>query len=184
MNQAIRSPEIRLIDEQGQQLGVMPTRSALELARERDLDLVEVAPNATPPVCRLLDYDKFRYLQTKKERESKKGHKLVLLRQVRFRVGIGSHDKEAKVRQIRKLLGEGAKVKISVFFRGREITHPELGATLLRGIAEELKDEARLEQTPTMEGRALAIVMIPSPQKATKVTNPEKELTGAQVEDS
>ena len=162
----------------------MPVQQALELARERGLDLVEVAPNAEPPVCRILDYGKFRYIQTKKERESKKGHKLVMVRQVRFRTRIGDHDRQAKIRQIRKLLEEGAKVRISVQFRGREITHPELGVTLLRSVAEELKTEARLEQPPTMEGRALAIILVSNPQKDTKAATAEEELKGAQAENS
>ncbi len=131
------------------------------MARERDTDLVEVASAAEPPVCRLLDYGKFKYTQTKKERESKKSQKSVGLREVRLRPGIGSHDLDAKSKTIRKLLTSGAKVKVTVVFRGRSITHPELGIGLLRKVSEGLAAEAKLEKAPAMEGRALTVILIP-----------------------
>ncbi len=139
----------------------MSTRDALNYARERDLDLVEVAPNANPPVCRVLDYGRLKYLQAKKEREAKKGHKSAELREVRVRPRIGEHDVDVKVRKVKELLDQGDKVKISVFFRGREQAHPELGIAVLRRIAEELKEQAKLERPPTQEGRAVNIVLIP-----------------------
>ncbi len=150
-----------VIDDLGQQLGTMPTPEAHNLAQERGLDLVEVAPGANPPVCRLMDYGKFRYLQTKKEREARKGQKLTLLREVRFRPRIGVHDMEAKSRQVRKLLDEGAKVKLTVMFRGREITHQEIGIDLLRRVAETFKEDAKLEKAPSLEGRRLSIIITP-----------------------
>ena len=141
---------------------MLATKDALELAEERDLDLVEVAPNSEPPVCRLLDYGKFRYLQTTKERELRKGQKTNSMREVRFRPRIGQHDIEAKERLVQKLLGQGSKVKVSVLFRGREMEHPELAMRLLRRVAETLRESSKLEQAPKMEGRMMSIVLIPA----------------------
>ena len=140
----------------------MTVQDALTLAQERGLDLVEVAPGADPPVCRLLDYGRFRYVQTKREREARKGQKSTALREVRFRPAIGQHDLDAKYRTIQKLLDTGAKVKVSVLFRGRAITHPELGVNLLRRVAEGLQEEAKLERAPTMEGRMMSIILTPT----------------------
>jgi len=131
------------------------------VAQERELDLVEVAPASDPPVCRLLDYGRFRYVQTKKEREARKSQKATGVREVRFRPSIGQHDLDAKYRTIQKLLATGAKVKVSVVFRGRSITHPELGVSLLRKVAEGLEEEAKLERAPAMEGRTLSIILVP-----------------------
>ncbi len=163
-----------VVDDQGEQLGTMPTSEAIQLAQEKGVDLVEVAPAAKPPVCRLLDYGKFRYLQTKKEREARKGQKTSLLREVRFRPRIGDHDIEAKKRQVKKLLDEGAKVKLTVMFRGREITHQDIGVELLRGIAEAFKDEAKPEKTPSLEGRRLSIIIAPTGQRAKVEKDPEE----------
>jgi len=139
----------------------MSRDEAFQLAQEKDLDLVEVAPAADPPVCRILDYGKFKYVQTKKEREAKKSQKSTALREVRFRPGIGQHDQDAKLRTVHKLLATGAKVKLSVIFRGRSITHPEIGVTLLKKMAESLQEEAKLEKPPGMEGRSLSIILLP-----------------------
>ena len=157
-----------VIDDEGEQLGTMPTFEAIQFAQERGLDLVEVAPAAQPPVCRLLDYGKFRYLQTKKEREGRKTQKVNLLREVRFRPRIGDHDMEAKKRLVKKLLDEGSKVKLTVMFRGREITHQDIGVDLLRKTAEAFSDEAKLEKAPTMEGRRLSIIIVPTSQISQK----------------
>ncbi len=146
----------------------MATRDALAMARERDLDLVEVAPNSSPPVCRLLDYGKFRYLQTTKEREMRRSSKAISMRQVRFRPRIGRHDAEAKERLTKRLLQSGSKVKVSVLFRGREIVHPELALNLLREVAENLKDDAKLEQAPAMEGRMMSIILVPAKSSGNK----------------
>ena len=167
-----------VVDDQGEQLGTMPTSEAIQLAQEKGVDLVEVAPAAKPPVCRLLDYGKFRYLQTKKEREARKGQKTSLLREVRFRPRIGDHDIEAKKRQVKKLLDEGAKVKLTVMFRGREITHQDIGVELLRRIAEAFKDEAKPEKTPSLEGRRLSIIIAPTGQRA-KVEKEFEEVANA-----
>ena len=152
------------MDERGKQLGVMPTRTALDLASERGFDLVEVAPAASPPVCRLMDYGKFRYEAARKEREARKINKARSgneLREVRMKTRIGKHDLDAKTRLVKRLLGQGAKVRVSVMFRGREITHPQLGMALLKTVAEDLSEEALLERPPTMEGRFLAMILAP-----------------------
>lgn len=162
INERIRVPEVRLIDDQGTQLGVMPTRQALALATDRGLDLVEVAPNSVPPVCRILDYGKFKYIQSTKEKEVRRTHKPSAVREVRFRPRIGQHDFDAKERLARKLLGEGAKVKVSVMFRGREMDHPELAVALLKRVAEGLKEDAKLEQAPNLEGRMMSILLAPA----------------------
>jgi translation initiation factor IF-3 len=155
-------PNVLVVTEDNEQLGVMTVQDALALAQERGLDLVEVAPGADPPVCRLLDYGRFRYVQTKRDREARKSQKSTALREVRFRPAIGQHDLDAKYRTIQKLLYTGAKVKVSVLFRGRSITHPELGVNLLRKVAEGLQEEAKLERAPAMEGRMMSIILTPT----------------------
>ena len=175
-NQRIRIPEVRLVDEKGEQLGVMATAQALRIAEERGLDLVEVAPAASPPVCRLLDYGKFRYEATRKEREARKVRKSKVtneLREVRFRTRIGVHDRAAKTRLVKRLLDQGSKVKVIVMFRGREIAHPELGMTLLRLVAEDLADDARLERPPGFEGRWLTMILTPNATKADAASEEE-----------
>lgn len=172
MNSQIRVREVRVVDENSEQMGVLPLDEALKLAQERELDLVEVAPNSVPPVCRLLDYGKFRYLQTKREREARRTRKTTELAEVRFRPRIGAHDLDSKVGKIRELLDEGTKVRVSVMFRGREITHPELGVKILRNVAETLKDVSKLQRAPAMEGRYMVIHLSPSdyvePEKITE----------------
>ncbi len=137
-------------------------QDAMNLAQQKNLDLVEVSATADPPVCRILDYGKLRYLHSKKVKESKKSQKSTVMREVRFRPNIGTHDLEAKTRKVKNLLEDGTKVRVAVFFRGREMTHPELGMSLLKRVAEQLKDDGRLERPPTMEGRALAIILTPN----------------------
>ena len=176
-NNRIRVPEVRLVDEEGGQLGVMPTPQALEIAEEKGLDLVEVAPTAVPPVCRLMDYGKFRYEVSRKERESRKVQRSKptnVLREVRMKTRIGVHDRSAKTRLVKRLLGEGSKVKVSVVFRGREIAHPQLGMGLLRAVAEDLVDDALLERAPAFEGRMLMMILTPTAVKAEKTPEPEK----------
>lgn len=143
----------------------MPIAQALDLAREADLDLVEVAPTADPPVCRVLDYGKFKYEQSKKERDARKHQHQVVLREVRFKIKIGRHDIDFKARTAEKLLREGDKVKVSVMFRGREITHPQIGRDLLDRMYEKLKDIAAVERPPTMEGRFMSMILTPTVAK-------------------
>ncbi len=153
----------------------MTLRDAWEVARVHNLDLVEVAPTAVPPVCRLLDYGKFRYEQAKKEREARKSQKFVLVREIRLRPNISDHDFEAKVRSARKLLDGGDKVRVVVMFRGREITHSELGWKLLQRISEQLKDVASVEGRPLMIDRRMNVVLSPSIQKTKKTKEEVKE---------
>jgi len=147
----------------------MPLAQAREVSKNRNLDLVEVAAAAVPPVCRLLDYGKYKYEQAKKEREARRSQKVALVREVRLRPKIGNHDFEAKVRLARKLLGGGDKVKVAVLFRGREITHPEIGWRLLQRMAESLKEVASVDGQPVMVGKRMNVVLsplaTPKPQK-------------------
>ncbi len=178
MNERIRIREVRLIDEEGRQIGIIPTREALEMARERGLDLVEVAPNAVPPVCRLMDYGKFRYEQSRKERESKKNQHVVRVKEVRVEPQIGKNDLETKGRLAAKFLDGGDKVKLTVLFRGRSITHPELGRDLLEQLTEQLRDHGTVEQTARMEGRTMNVYMAPLRQKASASDREEATTSG------
>ena len=161
INQMIRAQEVRLVGEKGEQLGIMPLSQAQETARKHDLDLVEVAPAAAPPVCRLLDYGKYKYQQAKKDQGMRKSQKISQLREIRLRPKIGIHDFEAKSRTARKLLADGDKVKVTVLFRGREITHPELGHKLLQRMTETLNESASMERQPIIEGKRMNIILTP-----------------------
>lgn len=160
VNRQIRAREIRVIDEKGEQLGVMAPADAQRLADERELDLVEVAPNATPPVCRVMDYGKYRYLQKKKAQEGGKRKSASQVKEVKVGANTGQHDVDFKVGHARSFLADGHRVKVSVFFRGRTITHPELGRAMLDRIAGQLEDVASVEQTPRMEGRSMSMMLV------------------------
>lgn len=162
VNNRIRAPQVRLIDEEGAQLGIVSLREALTLAEQRGLDLMEVAPNAVPPVCRIVDYGKFRYEQTKKDREARKNQKQAELKEVRLKPKTDDHDLDVKAKQARKFLLAGDKVKFTVRFRGREIFHPDIGREMLEQMAEDLRDVATVEQRPLMEGRALSLLLAPN----------------------
>ena len=161
VNEQIRIREVLVIDGDGEQLGVMSPTEALQKAREAGLDLVEVAPTAHPPVCRFMDYGRFRYLASKKDRESRKNQKGNLLREIRFRPRTDQHDRDAKLKRIREFLAGGSKVKLTVMHRGRELAHPEIGTEILRSIAENLKGEAKVETAPSLEGRFMNIIISP-----------------------
>lgn len=165
VNENIRAREVRLIDSNGDQLGVKTRQEALEIARTRDLDLVLVAPNAKPPVCRIMDYGKYRYEQQKKEQEARKKQKTIQVKEVRFTPSIGDHDFNTKLRNARRFLSKGDKVKASVRFRGRAITHKDLGREVLNRLADELKDIAVVESHAKMEGRNMFMVFSPSNEK-------------------
>ncbi len=158
-------------------MGVMTLEQARDVAKNRNLDLVEVAATAVPPVCRLLDYGKYKYEQTKKEREARKSQKIVVLKEVRLRPKIGDHDFEAKARLARKFLGGGDKVKVTVLFRGREITHPELGWRLLQRMAESLKEAASVEGQPLLEGKRMHVIL--SQGAAQKTKKIQEEIKGS-----
>jgi translation initiation factor IF-3 len=157
----------------------MPVQQALEIAREQDLDLVEVAPTANPPVCRLLDYGKFKYEQAKKERESRKGQHASVLREIRMRPKIDSHDLQMKARNAEKFLKSGDKVKVTVMFRGREMVHPEIGRAILDQVADQLKEVSVVEKPPNMEGRFLSAILAPGHVKQTKETAEADAAAGA-----
>jgi translation initiation factor IF-3 len=166
----IRIREVRVIDEDGQQLGVMPTIKALALAQEKGLDLVEVAPTAVPPVCRILDYGQYKYEINKREREAKKRQKSHEMKEIRLAVKIDSHDLQTKARRAAEFLDDGDRVKITVRFRGREISHANLGRDLLVRTAEVLADRGTVERQPLLEGRSMYIVMAPLEKRVEKKT--------------
>jgi translation initiation factor IF-3 len=163
VNERIRAREVRVIDEDGQMLGVMTSAAALALARERDLDLVEVQPMAVPPVCKILDWGRFKYEQSKKENEARKHQKVTQLREIRMKPRTGGHDVEVKVKKIHEFLAEGDKVKVSVAFRGRELAHPELGRVLLEQISQDLKGVGTIERPPLMEGKMMSMIVSRAP---------------------
>ncbi len=150
------------MDEEGQQLGVYPIEEALALAQERDLDLVEVAPSADPPVVRILDFGRFLYESSKREREARKAQKAVEIKEIRLRPKTDDYHKGFKLKRARRFLGQGAKVKVRILFRGREITHTRIGREILDKVASELSDIAVVEQTPDMEGRTMLMVLAPT----------------------
>jgi translation initiation factor IF-3 len=156
-------PQVRVIGVDGEQAGVMSTRQALELAEEVGLDLVEIAPNGEPPVCRIMDYGKFRFEQAKKASIAKKKQKNIQVKEVKFRPGTEEADYQVKMRNVRRFLEEGDKVKLTLRFRGREMAHKELGAQMLERIEKELEEEIVVEQRPRLEGRQM--VMLISPKK-------------------
>jgi translation initiation factor IF-3 len=168
---------VRLIDENGAQVGIVSIRDALSMAEERGLDLVEVAPNAVPPVCRILDYGKFRYEQSKKEREARKNQKQVEVKQIRLEPKTDDHDLEVKAKQARRFLLEGDKVKFNLRFRGREIFHQEIGLEMLERMAEELRDISIVEQRPTMEGRVLTLLLAPNQKAKTQAQRERQQQT-------
>jgi translation initiation factor IF-3 len=161
----IRVREVRVVDEEGQQLGILPIQEAMRLAYERNLDLVEVAPNAMPPVCRLLDFGKYQYERQKKEREARKAQKIIEIKEIRLQPRTAEHDMDVKVRQTLVFLEEGSKVKVAVRFRGREITHPEIARDQLVQFVEKVGGAAVVEVEPAMEGKNLFMLLSPSPMK-------------------
>lgn len=161
VNERIRISPVRLIDENGDQLGIVATDEARSLASDRGLDLVEVAPNARPPVCRFMDYGKYKYEQARKAREAKKKQHVIQVKEVKLRPKIEEHDIQFKMRHARRFLEEGHKVKFTLMFRGREITHPELGVRLLEQVKDELEELGEIESDISHEGRTLTMLMGP-----------------------
>jgi len=155
---------VRLIDETGKQIGVIPISQALRMAQERELDLVEVAPGAKPPVCRLLNYGKFLYEKTKKERQARKAQKIIEIKEIRMRPQIGEHDVAFKSKRVREFLADGAKVRLRVRFRGRERSYPEIGRDLLKQLGDTFLDVATIEQVPTIEEEARSVFMLLAPK--------------------
>ena len=163
VNERIRAHQVRLIDENGENVGVMPPQRALEIARERNLDLVEISPNANPPVCKLMDYGRYKYEQAKKENEARKNQKTITLKEIRMSPRTDEHDVDVKTRKIQEFLAEGDRVRVSVKFRGAEMRHPDIGRRLLDGIAETLKGTAVLERPPIMEGKMMSMIVSRAP---------------------
>jgi translation initiation factor IF-3 len=162
INERIRVPEVRLIDDEGNQVGVLKTPDALVFAQERDLDLVEVAPEARPPVCRVLDYSKYKYEQAQKVKQARKHQQQITVREIKFRPKIAEHDYDTKKHHVERFLRHKDKVKVTIMFRGREVTHPERGTAILDRLAEELAELGVVEQRPIQEGRNMTMMMAPS----------------------
>ncbi len=161
INQQIRAPEVRLIGADGQQVGILPIKEALAHAAEANLDLVEVAPMANPPVCRVMDYGKFKYQQSKKQQEARRRATTIQVKEVKVRPKIEEHDMAFKLKHIRRFLADNDKAKITMIFRGREMAHQDRGYAILRRMAEELADVATVEQEPKQEGRTLFMIVAP-----------------------
>jgi translation initiation factor IF-3 len=162
INERIRVPEVRLIDDEGNQVGVLKTPDALVFAQERELDLVEVAPEARPPVCRVLDYSKYKYEQAQKVKQARKHQQQITVREIKFRPKIAEHDYDTKKHHVERFLRHKDKVKVTIMFRGREVTHPERGTAILDRLAEELAELGVVEQRPMQEGRNMTMMMGPS----------------------
>ncbi len=157
----IRVPEVRVIGQEGAQLGIILTSDALQMAEEQGLDLVEVAPNEKPPVCRIMDYGKYKYQQSKRLQQAKKKQKVILVKEIKLRPKTEEHDYHFKSQHVRRFLQDGHKAKVTIVFRGREMAHTELGRRILDRMAGELEDVSTIEQTPKQEGRSLAMVLSP-----------------------
>ncbi len=165
INDRIRAPEIRLIGAEGENVGVVHPAKAMDMAAEAGLDLVEISPNATPPVCKIMDYGKFKYEQQKRESEARKKQKIIEIKEVKFRPGTDVHDYEVKMRNVVKFLENGDKVKVTLRFRGREMAHQDLGRQLLERVAEDTKEIGKIENMPKMEGRQMVMMIGPLPAK-------------------
>ena len=161
VNRQIRISPVRVIAADGEQLGILPVEQALAMAEEKGLDLVEVAPSARPPVCRIMDYGKFKYEEARKARQARKRQHQILIKEVKFRPGIEDHDFDFKVRHARRFLEEGNKVKATMMFRGRQMAHPELGREVLSRVAEAVDEVGRVESAPLMEGRNMTMILAP-----------------------
>lgn len=166
VNDEITAPEVRVIGASGEQLGIFPLRQALQMAEEAEVDLVEIAPLAKPPVCRLMDYGKFKYQEAKRAAEAKKKQKIVEVKEIKFRPATDENDYQIKLRNVIKFLGEGDKAKITLRFRGRELAHQEYGMRMLERIKNDLAQVAVVEQFPKMEGRQLVMVLAPAKKKS------------------
>ncbi len=165
INRMIRVPQVRVIDADGNQLGVMATKDALSAAEAAGLDLVEIAATAAPPVCRIMDYGKYKYQLSKKAKDAKKKQTVIQVKEMKLRGKTGEHDFQFKLRNIKRFLGEGDKVKVFIVFKGREITHTELGMGMLKRVAEELKDVAAIETPAKLEGRNMTMLVAPIQQQ-------------------
>jgi len=169
INEEIRIREVRVTSATGEQLGIMATRDALHMAEEQHLDLVEIAPKAKPPVCRIMDFGKYRYEQQKKDKEAKKKQKVITIKEVKLRPNIEQHDFDVKLKNALRFVEEGNKVKVTIMFRGREMSHQDLGRDVLQRVAEQLKDLVSIERDAKLEGKNMIMILAPkAPAKAPK----------------
>ena len=175
INEDIRIREVRVTGAAGEQLGIMPTIEALRMAEEQHLDLVEVAPNARPPVCRIMDFGKFRYEQQKREKEAKKKQKTISIKEVKLRPNIDEHDFNVKLKNALRFVEEGNKVKVTIMFRGRELSHPELGRVVLDRVSERMGDLVSIERGAKLEGKNMTMILSPKAQKPAKGSKPAKQ---------
>ena len=169
LNDDIREPEARLISETGEQLGIMSSEQALQVAEEREMDLVLISPQAKPPVCRIMDYGKYRFEQTKKEKEARKNQRIIEIKEIRMSPGIGDNDFNTKLKNGQKFLADGDRLKVTVRFRGREMAHTHIGEELLKNFAAQCSEIATMDKNPKLEGRNMSIFLSPkAPEKANK----------------
>ena len=183
INEEITDKEIRLIGNEGEQLGIMSADEALRIAAERELDLVKIAPGSNPPVCKIMDYGKYRFEQAKKEKDAKKNQRVIEIKEIRMSPGIGYNDFNTKLKNGQKFLNDGNRVKVSVRFRGREMAHTNIGEVLLRNFAEKCADIANLDKAPKLEGRNMSMFLSPKPQTPPKKpAKPKTPKTGESAE--
>ena len=186
INEEITDKEVRLIGADGEQLGIMSGEAALQIAIEHDMDLVKIAPGSNPPVCRIMDYGKYRFEQTKKEKEAKKNQRVIEIKEIRMSPGIDTNDFNTKLKNGQKFLSDGDRVKVSVRFRGREMAHTEIGEQLLREFAAKCAEIANLDKAPKLEGRNMSIFLSPKPvtppKKPAKPKQPKAETAPAEPE--
>jgi len=168
INEQIRAQEVRVVSEDGEQLGIMPVSRALQVAADRNLDLDLIAPQAVPPVCRIMDYGKHKFEQAKREKEAKKNQKVIETKEIRLSLNIDDHDLETKLKSAAKFLNAGDKVKVSIRFRGREMAHPERGTELLKRVAEQIAEHGTVERMPKMEGRSMVMFIVPNKKPVNK----------------
>ena len=186
INEEILDKEVRLIGDQGEQLGIMSVEEALRIATEHELDLVKIAPGSNPPVCKIMDYGKFRFEQAKKEKEAKKNQRVIEIKEIRMSPGIDTNDFNTKLKNAQKFLNDGDRVKVSVRFRGREMAHTEIGADLLKDFAAKCAEIANMDKMPKLEGRSMSMFLSPKPQtppkKPAKPKQPKAPETAPEAE--
>jgi len=181
INHRIRVPEVRVIGDDGEQMGVLPTHEALRAAEAQGLDLVEISPRAFPPVCRIMDYGKYKYEQAKKKQQARKHASTVEIKEIKFRPKTEGHDMDFKVKHVRRFLEEGNKVRLVIVFRGREITHPQTGVNVLNRVVEATADLCTVEVNPNMEGRRMVMILAPKPNVVRKAAENRKHAIAAQL---
>ena len=183
INEEILDKEVRLIGDQGEQLGIMSVDEALRIATERELDLVKIAPGSNPPVCKIMDYGKFRFEQAKKEKEAKKNQRVIEIKEIRMSPGIDTNDFNTKLKNAQKFLNDGDRVKVSVRFRGREMAHTEIGAVLLKDFASLCAEIANMDKAPKLEGRNMSMFLSPKPQTPAKKPAKPKQPKAPETEE-